>query len=91
MAFGERILPESAAGWLPLLGLALVCQFGGQGLITYAVAHLPANFSSVSLLTQPVVAALLAWIFFGEALAVLQWWGGAAVLLGIYFARRGTQ
>ncbi|MBA3903133.1 MAG: EamA family transporter [Rhodocyclaceae bacterium] len=90
LAFGERILPASAAGWLPLLGLALVCQFGGQSLITYAVAHLPASFSSVSLLTQPVVASLLAWLFFGEALAGLQWLGGAAVLAGIWLARRGA-
>lgn len=90
LAFGERILPASAAGWLPLLGLALVCQFSGQSLITYAVAHLPASFSSVSLLAQPVVASLLAWLFFGEALAGLQWLGGAAVLAGIYLSRRGT-
>lgn len=90
LAFGERILPENAAGWLPLAGLALICQFGGQSLITYAVAHLPASFSSVSLLTQPVVASLLAWLLFGEALAGLQWLGGAAVLAGIWLARRGA-
>jgi len=33
---------------------------GGQSLIAYALAHLPAAFSSVSLLLQPAVAALLA-------------------------------
>jgi len=54
------------------------------------VAHLSASFSSVSLLVQPVAAAALAWLLFGEALAALQWWGGAAVLLGITLARRGS-
>ncbi len=90
LASGEAILPTTATGWLVVAALAVVCQFAGQSLITYAVAHLPASFSSVSLLVQPVAAAALAWLLFGEALAALQWWGGAAVLLGIYLARRGS-
>ena len=91
LAMGESILPHSATGWLVLLGLALVCQFAGQSLIAYAVAHLSASFSSVSLLLQPVAAAGFAWLLFGEALAALQWFGAAAVLAGIWLARRGTQ
>ena len=91
LLMGEAILPASPAGWGVLLGLALVCQLAGQGLITYAVAHLPASFSSVSLLLQPVAAAGFAWMLFGEALAALQWFGAAAVLAGIWLARRGTQ
>jgi drug/metabolite transporter (DMT)-like permease len=38
-----------------------VSQVGGQSMITYALADLPAAFSSVGLLLQPVAAALLAW------------------------------
>ncbi len=90
LASGETLLPASAAGWLVLLGLAVVCQFGGQSLIAYAVAHLSASFSSVSLLLQPVAAAAFAWMLFGEALGALQWLGGAAVLAGIRLARRGS-
>jgi drug/metabolite transporter (DMT)-like permease len=86
---GETILPSSLAGWGVLLGLALVCQFAGQSLITWAVAHLPASFSSLSLLLQPVAASGFAWLLFGEALAALQWLGGAAVLAGIWLARPG--
>ena len=90
LLMGEAILPASPAGWGVLLGLALVCQLAGQGLITWAVAHLAASFSSVSLLLQPVAAAGFAWLLFGEALAALQWLGAAAVLAGIWLARRGT-
>lgn len=90
LAMGETILPHSATGWLVLIGLALVCQFAGQSLIAFAVAHLSASFSSVSLLLQPVAAATFAWLLFGEALAPLQWVGAAAVLAGIWLARRGT-
>ena len=61
LASGERLAPLTARGWLDLLGLALVSHAAGQGLIAYALAHLPAAFSSVSLLLQPVMAALFAW------------------------------
>jgi len=90
IASGEDLLPASAAGWLKLLGLAWISHAGGQGLIAYALAHLPAAFSSVGLLLQPVIAALFAWLLLGEALSALQIAGGAVVLIGIYLARRGT-
>jgi drug/metabolite transporter (DMT)-like permease len=90
LATGERMLPASASGWWILLGLALVSHAAGQGLIAYALAHLPAAFSSVSLLFQPVMAALFAWGLLAEPLAALQVTGGLIVLLGIYLARRGS-
>jgi drug/metabolite transporter (DMT)-like permease len=90
LASGERILPGTAFGWWILLGLALVSHAAGQGLIAYALAHLPAAFSSVSLLFQPVMAALFAWALLAEALVPLQIAGGVVVLIGIYLARRGS-
>jgi drug/metabolite transporter (DMT)-like permease len=90
LASGEVLLPASARGWLVLLGLAWITHAGGQGLITYALAHLPAAFSSVGLLLQPVLAAAFAWVLLAEPLGALQWAGGAVVLAGIYLARRGA-
>jgi drug/metabolite transporter (DMT)-like permease len=90
LATGERMLPASDSGWWILLGLALLSHAAGQGLIAYALAHLPAAFSSVSLLFQPVMAALFAWGLLAEPLAALQVTGGLIVLLGIYLARRGS-
>jgi len=72
------------------VGLALVSHAAGQGLIAYALAHLPAAFSSVSLLLQPVMAALFAWLLLSEGLVPLQVLGGLVVLAGIYLARRGS-
>ncbi len=90
LASGEALLPQSAAGWLILLGLAWISHCAGQGLIAFALAHLPAAFSSVSLLFQPVMAAVFAWILLGEPLVALQVAGGIVVLTGIYLARRGS-
>jgi drug/metabolite transporter (DMT)-like permease len=86
----QPFMPASAAAWLPLLALALVSQSLGQGLIAYAFAHLPASLSSVSLLIQPVVAALAAWALFGEAVGAAQLIGGAIVLTGIWLAKKGS-
>lgn len=90
LLFPQPVLPASAGGWLVLLGLALVTQILGQGLIAYAFAHLPASLSSVSLLVQPVVAALAAWLLFAEAVGPAQWIGGAIVLAGIWIAKRAS-
>src|SRR5918995_4757557 len=62
LASGEPVLPHSAFGWWMLIGLALISHAAGQGLIAYALAPLPAAFSSASLLFQPVMAALFAWL-----------------------------
>ncbi|HZM33415.1 MAG TPA: DMT family transporter [Burkholderiales bacterium] len=90
LASGETMLPHSASGWAVLAGLALVSHAAGQGLIAFALAHLPAAFSSVSLLFQPVMAALFAWMILAEPLVALQMLGGAIVLAGIYLAHRGS-
>ena len=82
--------PATAGGWLAVCGLALVSQIVGQGLIAYAFAHLPASLSAVSLLIQPVMAAVFAWILFGEAIGPAQFAGGVIVLAGIWIARRGS-
>ncbi len=84
-----RFFPASAAGWQTLLLLAFVAQIGGQTVIAYAFAHLPAALSSVSLLIQPLTAAVAAWILLQETLGPLQIAGGVLILFGIYLSRRG--
>lgn len=90
LIIGERAIPLTLAGWMVLAGVALISQASGQGLIAFALAHLPASFSSVSLLVQPVSAALLAWAILGEALGPIEAAGGAVVLAGIWIAARAS-
>lgn len=82
--------PAALAGWLPLLALAVVAQIGGQTVIAYASAHLPASLSSVSLLIQPLTATVAAWLLFGEAVGLLQMLGGALLIAGITLSKRGS-
>jgi drug/metabolite transporter (DMT)-like permease len=85
---GESLLPPSLHGWLILFGLAWISHALGQGLIAYALGHLPASFSSLVVLVQPVAAAFFGWLWLGEGLQPLQIAGGIVVLLGILLARR---
>lgn len=86
----DTFLPQSASGWLVLAGLALVPHIVGQSLIAYGFSHLPAAFSSVSLLLQPVLAGIYAWVLLGEVMGPVQMAGGLVVLAGIYLATRGS-
>jgi drug/metabolite transporter (DMT)-like permease len=87
---GERILPGDARGWAVLAALGLFSHAGGQSLIAFALAHLPATFSALALLFQPIFAAALAWILLGEPLGPVEIAGAVVILVGIVLARRGS-
>lgn len=88
LLFHEPLLPRTLNGWLLLLGLALIVQVGGQGLIAYGVGRLPIVASTVLLWMQPLVAAALSWMLFSEVLGPMALMGAALVLAGIYVVQR---
>lgn len=83
----ESLLPATARDWLLLIALGLVVHVGGQGLIAWSQAHLPASFASVTLLVQPVAAALFAWLLLDEGFGLRQAVGAVIVLTGIVICR----
>jgi len=78
----------STHAWLSLIGLGVVSQVGGYLAITYALGHLPATVTSVGLLGQAPLTALLAIPLLGEPLSASQIIGGVLVLAGIYIVNR---
>lgn len=91
LATESVFFPGDLSGWLVLVALAFFCQFLGQGLIAFALAHLPAAFGAIALFLQPVVAAAAAWVLFGEILGAYDYAGAIAILTGIVLARFGTE
>ncbi len=72
-----------------LIGLGLVSQLGGYIALTYALGHLPATVTAVTLLAQgPLTAVLAAWLLH-EQLTTSLLIGGVLVLLGVGLANRG--
>jgi drug/metabolite transporter (DMT)-like permease len=80
-------VPHGRTIWA-ILGLGLVSQLGGYLALTYALGHLPATITSITMLTQVPLTALMAAVLLGEALTLPQIVGGVLVLIGVGLAHR---
>lgn len=83
---GEPVWP-GAAGWTPVLGLALSSQIVGQGLLVYALKSFSPLVVGMALLTQPAIAALTGWLAFDEVLGWPDIAGMALVAAALVIAR----
>ena len=83
---GEPLVPTTTAGWAACAGLGLM-HVAGQGSIAWAMGRLPTPTASVVVLVQPVVAALLGYLLFAEAIGPLQGLGAAITLAGVVLAQ----
>lgn len=85
LLLGEKILPGD---WTPLVALALVSQVIGQGLMIYALGTLPPLVMGLGLLTQPVVAATIGWLVYGEKLGLPDLAGAILVAVALVLVSR---
>jgi drug/metabolite transporter (DMT)-like permease len=86
LALREPLLPTTLLGLGACLGLG-VMHVAGQGSIAWAMGRLPTSTASVVVLVQPVVAAWLGYLLFGEAIGPLQALGAAVALTGVVLAQ----
>ena len=84
LAADERIFPTD---WTGLFALALCSQVIGQGLLVYALGHLPPLVVGVAMLTQPALSSLLGWIYYGEAFTPRDWIGAAMIVVALVLVR----
>ncbi|MFL0672802.1 MAG: DMT family transporter [Erythrobacter sp.] len=84
LALGEPVWPTD---WGPVVGLFILSQLVGQGLMVYSLAHFPPLIIGLALLTQPAVAALYGWLAFGEVLSALDVAGMVLVGAALAVAR----
>ena len=84
---GGKLIPSDSFEWINLILLAVLCQFGGQYLITHGIGKISASEGSIGLLMQPITATILAAFLFGEILNIIQIIFVFVALFGIYLAR----
>lgn len=87
LAVEPRILPTGIEGASALAALAIVSHAGGQGLLAFALGHLPAAFSALVIFLEAIAAALFGWLFVSEPISLAQGIGGILILIGIHTAR----
>ena len=86
VAEGGRFWPGD---WGPLILLAIGSQVVGQGLMVYAMGHLPPMVIGLGLLIQPFISALIGSWRYGERLGTLDVVGGLAICAALVLVRAG--
>jgi len=84
LALGEQIFPDN---WTGIIALAICSQLIGQGLLVYALGHVPPLVVGVAMLTQPALSALLGWIYYGETLTPRDLVGAAMIVVALILVR----
>ncbi len=74
-------------GWTTLVFLALVPTLGGFAAYTIGLSHLPASVASILAAFEPVTAAVVAYLVFGETLEPLQLIGAGLILASVIMLR----
>jgi drug/metabolite transporter (DMT)-like permease len=80
----DRLAPYSTTVWAYLAALAVVPTIIGHTLFNWSIKHVKPSAISLTFLGEPVVAGLLALMFFGQRPPLATFIGGALVLAGVY-------
>lgn len=93
LAGGLSLRPEAGSDWIWFVLLAIVPTIFGHTIHNMVLKHIRAYIVSVSLLGEPIGAAILAIIFFGtkELPTIYTLIGGVIIIIGIYLTIRGNK
>lgn len=82
-----QLFPSSIIGLVAVLGLGIISEGLGQNLLADCMREFSASFIALFLLLEPIISALLGWVFFKESLSPITGIGFAVILGGIYLAQ----
>lgn len=85
---GEPVIPTI---WWPIILLSLSSQIVGQGLVVYAMPAFSPMVVGLMLLVQPVAAAIVGRLLFGEVLTIADFGGAAAIAAALVLIRWPTR
>jgi drug/metabolite transporter (DMT)-like permease len=81
----------SGETWFWLWAITLGPQIMGHTVFNWALRYVEASILSGTILAEPVVSALLAWLILSERPGIATIIGGAIVLLGLFLLLRGRR
>ena len=83
------VLPAGA--WISMAALAIISTVSGFALYTNGLKYLSASSASITATLEPVVAAGLAFVLLGEAVGVIEMFGGLLVVGAVALLARGAR
>jgi drug/metabolite transporter (DMT)-like permease len=90
-ASGTASMPTDLAAWGSILGMGLIAQLVGHSALNWCLNHFTAGQVAMSTLLEPVFAAALAWLIFGERITLAQGVGSVLLLAGVGIALSSNQ
>jgi drug/metabolite transporter (DMT)-like permease len=82
----STFFPANSMAWSSVVGMALVPQLVGHTLLNWSLKRFAAGVVAAATLLEPVFAAALAWLLFGELITWVQAAGAAILLAGVGLA-----
>lgn len=91
LPFGATLLlpfvdfvPKSFTTWLLLFGMALVTSYGAFSFYYAGLKHLEATKASIIATFEPVVAAVFAYLLFGEKFSLFGYAGSSLIIIAVF-------
>lgn len=81
---GASFTNYAAKDWWVFVGLAVFPTLLGHTVLNWSLKWVGAATVSVSILLEPIGAAVLAYYILDETLTTSQWIGGTLILIGVY-------
>lgn len=88
---GTQLWGYSAETWFWLWCITLGPQIMGHTVFNWALRYVEASIVSGTILAEPVIAALLAWMVLEEKPGISTVVGGAVILVGVYLLLWGRR
>jgi drug/metabolite transporter (DMT)-like permease len=88
---GAPLWGYSGETWFWLFAIMLGPQILGHTILNWALKYVDASIISGTILAEPVVSALLAWLVLSERPGLATVLGGVVVLVGLYLLLRGYE
>lgn len=88
---GDRLWGYSGETWFWLAAITVGPQILGHTVFNWALRYVEASVISGTVLAEPVIASLLAWLVLSERPGIVTVIGGAVVLAGIFLLLRGRR
>lgn len=81
---GDAFVGYTGQSWGTFIGLALVCNIGGQFVFNLLLKKVPPSAVTMSILGEPIGTCILAWLVLHESISFRQFVGIAAIMAGLF-------